>query len=83
MTVKEIPDRSIRICADRGGTFCDIHACVNFCSIFTNPERKVVLHSSYPDPENPSEQKELVVKLCARTAFSPFDTPGVLRYDFI
>lgn len=21
-----IPDRSIRICADRGGTFCDVHA---------------------------------------------------------
>ena len=20
-----IPDRSIRICADRGGTFCDLH----------------------------------------------------------
>lgn len=22
----EIPDKSIRICADRGGTFCDVHA---------------------------------------------------------
>ncbi len=21
-----VPDRSIRICADRGGTFCDVHA---------------------------------------------------------
>jgi 5-oxoprolinase (ATP-hydrolysing) len=21
----EIPDYSIRICADRGGTFCDVH----------------------------------------------------------
>lgn len=21
-----IPDRSLRICADRGGTFCDVHA---------------------------------------------------------
>ena len=41
----EIPDRSIRICADRGGTFCDVHA-------------------SYPDPENPKERRELVVKLC-------------------
>lgn len=26
MSSKEIPDRSIRICADRGGTFCDVHA---------------------------------------------------------
>ena len=40
-----LPDKSIRICADRGGTFCDVHA-------------------SYPDPENPEERKEIVVKLC-------------------
>ena len=26
--VMVVPDRSIRICADRGGTFCDIHAFV-------------------------------------------------------
>jgi hypothetical protein len=25
-TAPKIPDRSIRICADRGGTFCDVHA---------------------------------------------------------
>ena len=41
-----VPDHSIRICADRGGTFCDVHA-------------------SYPDPEDRSQRKELVVKLCA------------------
>jgi len=23
-----VPDHSIRICADRGGTFCDVHALV-------------------------------------------------------
>lgn len=42
-----VPDHSIRICADRGGTFCDVHA-------------------SYPDPEDPSQREELVVKLCTR-----------------
>ncbi|KAF9005170.1 5-oxoprolinase [Cyathus striatus] len=26
MSPHSIPDRSIRICADRGGTFCDVHA---------------------------------------------------------
>ena len=26
MSSKGLPDRSIRICADRGGTFCDVHA---------------------------------------------------------
>ncbi|EKM76326.1 hypothetical protein AGABI1DRAFT_78768, partial [Agaricus bisporus var. burnettii JB137-S8] len=62
MTVKEIPDRSIRICADRGGTFCDIHA-------------------SYPDPENPSEQKELVVKLLSQDTANYKDAPteGIRR----
>jgi 5-oxoprolinase (ATP-hydrolysing) len=40
----QIPDASIRICADRGGTFCDVHA-------------------SYPDPQNHSERKEIVIKL--------------------
>ncbi|KAG1748081.1 Hydantoinase/oxoprolinase-domain-containing protein [Suillus lakei] len=40
----EVPDRSIRICADRGGTFCDVHA-------------------SYPDPGNPNERKDIIVKL--------------------
>ena len=44
MPAKTVPDRSIRICADRGGTFCDVHA-------------------SFPDPENPNERKEIVVKL--------------------
>ena len=29
-----VPDHSIRISADRGGTFCDVHACVEF-SIFS------------------------------------------------
>ena len=44
MPAKTVPDRSIRICADRGGTFCDVHA-------------------SFPDPENPQERKDIVVKL--------------------
>lgn len=26
MAARTVPDRSIRICADRGGTFCDVHA---------------------------------------------------------
>ena len=26
MSPLAVPDRSIRICADRGGTFCDVHA---------------------------------------------------------
>ncbi|KAF8307670.1 5-oxoprolinase [Clavulina sp. PMI_390] len=60
--VAHIPDRSIRICADRGGTFCDVHA-------------------SYPDPENPQERKELVVKLLSQDPDNYKDAPteGIRR----
>ncbi|KAH7886806.1 Hydantoinase/oxoprolinase-domain-containing protein [Phlebopus sp. FC_14] len=58
----DIPDRSIRICADRGGTFCDVHA-------------------SYPDPHNPNERKELVVKLLSQDPANYADAPteGIRR----
>ncbi|KAJ3502773.1 hypothetical protein NLJ89_g8733 [Agrocybe chaxingu] len=61
MTSK-IPDHSIRICADRGGTFCDVHA-------------------SYPDPENPQERKEIVVKLLSQDTANYDDAPteGIRR----
>ncbi|KAF9483673.1 hypothetical protein BDN70DRAFT_873518 [Pholiota conissans] len=57
-----IPDRSIRICADRGGTFCDVHA-------------------SYPDPKNPDQRKELVVKLLSQDKGNYEDAPteGIRR----
>ncbi|KAG6868855.1 hypothetical protein C0993_008984 [Termitomyces sp. T159_Od127] len=57
-----IPDRSIRICADRGGTFCDLHA-------------------SYPDPENPEERKEIVIKLLSQDPgnYSDAPTEGIRR----
>ncbi|KDQ58189.1 hypothetical protein JAAARDRAFT_686181 [Jaapia argillacea MUCL 33604] len=58
----KVPDRSIKICADRGGTFCDIHA-------------------AYPDPENPSETKEVVVKLLSQDPnnYSDAPTEGIRR----
>ncbi|KAG1858565.1 Hydantoinase/oxoprolinase-domain-containing protein [Suillus subluteus] len=58
----EIPDRSIRICADRGGTFCDVHA-------------------SYPDPANPNERKDIVVKLLSQDTANYGDAPteGIRR----
>ncbi|GLB42842.1 putative hydantoinase/oxoprolinase N-terminal region [Lyophyllum shimeji] len=62
MPPADIPDRSIRICADRGGTFCDVHA-------------------SYPDPENPGERKELIVKLLSQDHGNYKDAPteGIRR----
>ncbi|KAF8484356.1 Hydantoinase/oxoprolinase-domain-containing protein [Gautieria morchelliformis] len=58
----QIPDRSIRICADRGGTFCDVHA-------------------SYPDPQDLSERKEIVVKLLSQDPANYRDAPteGIRR----
>uniref|UniRef100_A0A0W0FT18 Putative 5-oxoprolinase n=1 Tax=Moniliophthora roreri TaxID=221103 RepID=A0A0W0FT18_MONRR len=57
-----IPDRSIRICADRGGTFCDLHA-------------------SYPDPNNPEERKEIILKLLSQDPGNYQDAPteGIRR----
>ncbi|KJA16587.1 hypothetical protein HYPSUDRAFT_71248 [Hypholoma sublateritium FD-334 SS-4] len=58
----DIPDHSIRICADRGGTFCDVHA-------------------SYPDPQNPTERKDIVVKLLSQDKGNYEDAPteGIRR----
>ncbi|KAL4071889.1 Hydantoinase/oxoprolinase-domain-containing protein [Scleroderma yunnanense] len=57
-----VADRSIRICADRGGTFCDVHA-------------------SYLNPHNPTERKELVVKLLSQDPANYKDAPteGIRR----
>ncbi|KAI0704444.1 5-oxoprolinase [Cerioporus squamosus] len=62
MPAKTVTDRSIRICADRGGTFCDVHA-------------------SFPDPENPKERKEIVVKLLSQDPgnYSDAPTEGIRR----
>ncbi|KAH9927645.1 5-oxoprolinase [Fomitopsis serialis] len=46
-----VPDRSIRICADRGGTFCDVHA--SFPDPDNNAERKdIVVKLLSQDPNN-------------------------------
>ncbi|TFK51237.1 5-oxoprolinase [Heliocybe sulcata] len=62
MPASQIPDRSIKICADRGGTFCDVHA-------------------AYPDPENPGQTKEIVVKLLSQDPNNYADAPteGIRR----
>jgi len=46
-----VPDRSIRICADRGGTFCDVHA--SFPDPDNDAERKdIVVKLLSQDPNN-------------------------------
>ncbi|KAJ7353580.1 5-oxoprolinase [Mycena albidolilacea] len=46
-----VPDRSIRICADRGGTFCDVHA--SYPDPENNKERKdIVVKLLSQDPAN-------------------------------
>ncbi|KAH8996209.1 5-oxoprolinase [Lactarius akahatsu] len=53
---------SVRISADRGGTFCDVYA-------------------NYPDPDNPQQRKELVVKLLSQDPANYGDAPteGIRR----
>ncbi|KAM6499915.1 5-oxoprolinase [Amanita muscaria] len=57
-----IPDRSIRISADRGGTFCDVFA-------------------TWPDPANPTQNIEHVVKLLSQDPANYRDAPteGIRR----
>ncbi|KAI9438535.1 5-oxoprolinase [Lactarius indigo] len=53
---------TVRISADRGGTFCDVYA-------------------NYPDPDNPQQRKELVVKLLSQDPANYEDAPteGIRR----
>ncbi|KAH7910412.1 Hydantoinase/oxoprolinase-domain-containing protein [Hygrophoropsis aurantiaca] len=47
----EIPDKSIRICADRGGTFCDVHA--SYPDLENHGQRKdIVVKLLSQDPTN-------------------------------
>ncbi|KAJ7058134.1 5-oxoprolinase [Mycena amicta] len=48
---RDVPDRSIRICADRGGTFCDVHA--SYPDPDNEGERKdIVVKLLSQDPAN-------------------------------
>ncbi|KAL5638868.1 hypothetical protein ACGC1H_003282 [Rhizoctonia solani] len=46
----EIPDRSIRICADRGGTFCDVHA--SYPGDNPDERKELVVKLLSQDPNN-------------------------------
>ena len=67
-----IPDRSIRICADRGGTFCDVHAFVLYYLCLSPFLSDWSYRRSFPDPERPKERKEIVVKLRSLLQFTSF-----------
>ncbi|QRV95664.1 5-oxoprolinase [Ceratobasidium sp. AG-Ba] len=46
----DIPDRSIRICADRGGTFCDVHA--SYPGETPDERKEIVVKLLSQDPNN-------------------------------
>ncbi|KAB5592303.1 5-oxoprolinase [Ceratobasidium theobromae] len=48
--MSEIPDRSIRICADRGGTFCDVHA--SYPGDNSEERKEMVVKLLSQDPNN-------------------------------
>ncbi|KAH7333962.1 5-oxoprolinase [Rhizoctonia solani] len=48
--MSEIPDRSIRICADRGGTFCDVHA--SYPGDNPDERKELVVKLLSQDPNN-------------------------------
>ena len=43
MAARTVPDRSIRICADRGGTFCDVHASFPDPELATGERKEIVV----------------------------------------
>lgn len=74
-----VPNRSIRICADRGGTFCDVHAYVSPPAISHVPT--YILKSSFPDPNDSSaDRKEIVVKLRKHRVSQPLLTLVLTEY---
>ncbi|KAG8979331.1 hypothetical protein FRB93_010136 [Tulasnella sp. JGI-2019a] len=48
--MRDVPNRSIRICADRGGTFCDVHASYPESSNSDSPRKELVVKLLSKDP---------------------------------
>ncbi|EJF60868.1 5-oxoprolinase [Dichomitus squalens LYAD-421 SS1] len=86
MPAKTVPDRSIKICADRGGTFCDVHAS------FPDPERpderkEIVVKLLSQDPGNysdaPTEGIRRVLEIVTGEQIARGSTLNTDKIDYI
>ncbi|KAF7373371.1 hypothetical protein MSAN_00546700 [Mycena sanguinolenta] len=81
-----VPDRSIRICADRGGTFCDVHA--SYPDPENNKERKdIVVKLLSQDPANykdaPTEGIRRVLEIVTGTEIPRGSVLETEKIDYI
>jgi len=82
----EIPDKSIRICADRGGTFCDVHASYPDAK---NPSRRkdIVVKLLSQDPANyadaPTEGIRRVLEMVTGKKIPRGDVLNTDKIDYI
>ncbi|KZT03038.1 5-oxoprolinase [Laetiporus sulphureus 93-53] len=81
-----VPDRSIRICADRGGTFCDVHA--SYPDPENHKERKeVVVKLLSQDPGNyrdaPTEGIRRILEIATGTKIPRGQTLTTDKIDYI
>ncbi|CAL1701706.1 unnamed protein product [Somion occarium] len=86
MTSSRIPDRSIRICADRGGTFCDVHA--SYPDPENSKERKeIVVKLLSQDPNNyrdaPTEGIRRVLEIVTGAHIPRGDILSTDKIDYI
>ncbi|KAG8710325.1 hypothetical protein FRC09_000187, partial [Ceratobasidium sp. 395] len=83
--MSDIPDRSIRICADRGGTFCDVHASYPG----DNPEerKEMVVKLLSQDPNNyrdaPTEGIRRVLEVVLDKKFPRGEKLNTDKIDYI
>ncbi|KAJ1303897.1 hypothetical protein OPQ81_008309 [Rhizoctonia solani] len=81
----EIPDRSIRICADRGGTFCDVHA--SYPGDNPDERKELVVKLLSQDPSNyrdaPTEGIRRVLEKVLGKSFPRGEKLNTDKIDFI
>ncbi|KAF7297172.1 hypothetical protein MIND_00950300 [Mycena indigotica] len=83
---RSVPDRSIRICADRGGTFCDLHA--SYPDPENEGERKdIVVKLLSQDPANykdaPTEGIRRILEIVTGTEIPRGTVLETAKIDYI
>lgn len=83
----DVPNRSIRICADRGGTFCDVHASYPDPENPDGERKELVVKLLSQDPENykdaPTEGIRRVLEIVTGQKIPRGERLNVDKIDYI
>ncbi|KAG8975636.1 hypothetical protein FRC05_005429 [Tulasnella sp. 425] len=83
----DVPNRSIRICADRGGTFCDVHASYPDPDNVDGERKELVVKLLSQDPENykdaPTEGIRRVLEIVTGQKIPRGERLNVDKIDYI